>query len=69
MQASFRIERRTSEVVVGEVSTAMGNSTERNPLEWRANDYLVNIYIRMSRGEFQQMVQENWVVLVIEREK
>ena len=68
MQASFRIERRTSEAVVGEVS-AMGNSTERNPLEWRANDYLVNIYIRMSRGEFEQMVQENWVVLVIEREK
>ena len=68
MQASFRIERRTSEVVVGEVS-ATGNSTERNPLEWRANDYLVNIYIRMSRGEFEQMVQENWVVLVIEREK
>ena len=32
MQASFRIERRTSEVVVGEVS-ATGNSTERNPLE------------------------------------
>ena len=32
MQASFRIERRTSEVVVGEVS-AMGNTTERNPLE------------------------------------
>ena len=68
MQASFRIERRTSEVVVGEVS-AMGNTTERNPLEWRTNDYLVNIYIRMSRGEFEQMVQENWVVLVIEREK
>ena len=68
MQASFRIERRTSEVVVGEVS-AMGNTTERNPFEWRANDYLVNIYIRMSRGEFQQIVQENWVVLVIEREK
>ena len=68
MQASFRIERRTSEAVVGEV-LAMGNSPERNPLEWRANDYLVNIYIRMSRGEFEQMVQENWVVLVIEREK
>ena len=68
MQASFRIERRTSEVVVGVVS-AMGNTTERNPFEWRANDYLVNICIRMSRGEFQQIVQENWVVLVIEREK
>ena len=32
MQASFRIERRTSEVVVGEVS-AMGNSAEGNLLE------------------------------------
>ena len=32
MQASFRIERRTSEVVVGEVS-AMGNTTERNLFE------------------------------------
>lgn len=52
MQASFSIERRTSEVVVGEVS-AMGNSTEKNPLEWRANDYLVNIYIRMSRKSSQ----------------
>ena len=49
-QASFRMERWTSEVVVREVS-AVRNIPERNPFWWKASDQLVNMYIRISHGD------------------
>ena len=62
----FRIERGTSEIVVREV-LAIENIPKRSPLEWRGNDHLVNMYIRVSRGDrrLEQMVQKNLAVLVI----
>ena len=64
----MRIQKGTSEVVVREVS-AMGNIPERNPFELRANDHLVNMYIRISPGDrrLKQTVQKNLVVLEIAR--
>ena len=54
--------------MVREVS-ALGNIPERNPFELRANDHLVNMYIRISPGDrrLKQTVQKNLVVLVIAR--
>ena len=46
---------------------AKENILERNPLERRANDHLVNMYICISRGDrrLEQMVQKNLAGLLM----